>query len=857
MTPLGLSHSYRKEKKATAGSGSLDLARESNHALGTVIYVIDPKETNATFAANLCSNVSGTTTGLTILASSSPGWFTLPSCLRNTLLTTFSSQGTRTVQISSFAVFPPTLTTLTALSAHLGPSATPYVEDPTDGFDANGNMVWAEIWSALPQITTFQLANSNAKGGLPTWLPANLTTLDLTATSISGNIPASMFVNTSTAASFTFMAPHCKLNGPIPNGLFNSWSTASDLQTLYVDLSFNALSSSIPNNLFTPFGGLQLWSFTFILNNNQLTGSLPSLSPANMMSSSAANSPSYTVSLFFNGLTGTIPPTPFGAMPNLTYFGAHSNFLSGSLPSQLFSSWSMPSAGYYSLMLNNNTLNGSVPSTLLTGGLTTNAIITSFFVFLQQNQLTGSIPSDLLYQVDSTRRRDYKALTLTPSEIGANDRARESASVATPSIIIIRLSSITSFEFSDNRLVGPLPLLFTHSFVANALSVGVSFRNNPINGTIPGDFFSGIPDTSRSTGLTLQLRNASLTGTLPAALCTANTYLVLQFPDNALTGPIPGAWSVCNIRTLNIANNPNLAGSIPPSFLNNSLLTSLAAADTSLSGEMPPIGSQLSLLSLESTKIVFCESSSAIASFASLWGGSVCILSNSSACDCKTDYSVCAIDNCPAPVAPSPPTVPPTPTPATCSEKSRPSIDFFCMAGVWTANSTKATTLTIPSGAGTVVVTGNVASTSIVLQGVGTSIEISGCASNLTTILVEVDPSEAETAGKTLQTLISTNSANSNCSDDLSGVNIITKSTSSKCKKISTQKVVLDGGSTLGAYFSVDSSGCKTWWIILISVICSLIVIAVIVLVLLAIFYKPFRNKIRPYSKSRPAVRQL
>ena len=198
-----------------------------------------------------------------------------------------------------------------------------------------------------------------------------------------------------------------------------------------------------------------------------------------------------------------------------------------------------------------------------------------------------------------------------------------------------------------------------------------------------------------------------------------------------------------------------------------------------------------------------------------------------------------------------------TPVAAGCPQNTRPSADFVCINGVWTAPSTVSTpTLNIPSGAGTVFVVGNLSSPSVVIHGIGSTIVVNGSVGALTTITIEFDSNQASNLGgqKVLQILVNTSGSSS--PSDLSLVNVNTKVTSG-CRKVKAEKVTFDGGKTLGAYMSVDSSGCNTWWIILVSVVVAVIVVAAVVLVLLAVFYKPFRLKIRPYSGSAARSRAL
>ena len=191
-------------------------------------------------------------------------------------------------------------------------------------------------------------------------------------------------------------------------------------------------------------------------------------------------------------------------------------------------------------------------------------------------------------------------------------------------------------------------------------------------------------------------------------------------------------------------------------------------------------------------------------------------------------------------------------TPSVCPpEDTRPSADFVCINGLWTATSTVSTpTLNIPFGAGTVVIMGNLTSPNVVFHGIGSTIVVNGSVGTTTTITLEFDSDQTSNlrGQKVLQILVNTSGSSS--SSDLSLLNVNTKVTSG-CRKVKAEKATFDGGKTLGAYMTVDRSGCNTWWIILVSVVVVVIVLAAAAVVLLAVFYKPFREKIRPYSAAR------
>ena len=70
------------------------------------------------------------------------------------------------------------------------------------------------------------------------------------------------------------------------------------------------------------------------------------------------------------------------------------------------------------------------------------------------------------------------------------------------------------------------------------------------------------------------------------------------------------------------------------------------------------------------------------------------------------------------------------------------------------------------------------------------------------------------------------------------------------CKKVSSSQTTSndsEGGYTLGATFRVNSNGCRLWWIVLVSVVGGLIVLAVVVILLVTL--TPLKHIIRPHAK--------
>lgn len=187
---------------------------------------------------------------------------------------------------------------------------------------------------------------------------------------------------------------------------------------------------------------------------------------------------------------------------------------------------------------------------------------------------------------------------------------------------------------------------------------------------------------------------------------------------------------------------------------------------------------------------------------------------------------------------------------STCLINTQPGPQFTCNNGVWMTNVTiNQPTLTIPPGAGNVVIIGAIASQLIVIRDLNTTITLEGCASNLTAISVELTPSQVDRIGKRriFQNLIT--ATNTSCTN-LNLVSVETKVFGGGCKKLNVDTSISTDRRVLSATFSLNTSACNRWWIILAAVLGVLVVLAVAVIVLLVIFNPWAKLQARPYSGS-------
>lgn len=807
---------------------------------------------NESFASLLCAQTHASTAdSLTILSTGAiPSPFVLPSCLRtegSSFLSFTAYPSDRHLIISNFSHLPPNINSLTLLYTILAPVGN-LPSDEYDGFDESGNLAWDEIWAALPNLTQITITSSCLlQGKLPDSLPAGLRVFVAAGTGLRGTIPPTLFANSKASLSMQFSVSGNPISGSIPSGLFDTWNGAQKA-LFFFDLAQCSLTGTIPTDIWQPLHAMNSPNVNIYLHDNRFIGSIPSF-PAGMASKN------FVFLAASNEFSGSLPPS-FISFPMISAVTLDLSFnkFTGSLPAQLFApSWSLSGSPNVALMMSNNQFSGSIPSTFLTGGMVSSAAVTSLLFKLENNLLTGSVPAYLLYRDASRRSQDKKTTELEETDGAENSIFSESTSshtsitTSTGSKAWVITQSV-SILLGSNRLTGSIPAeMFSQSYGITPFSVRLSVTNNPgISGTIPSSFFlgaSGALDAMAVTTLTLDASHTNVFGSPPADFCESRAAISINLSNTKLNGTIPAEWAHgCKFLTISIGNCPDLSTTLPLALFTNSTITSFKANNTPLNGTMPPLSATLTDVDLSSTNIDFCHSDNASLA---VWGTNEhsCLLKYTSTCNCMDSFSsACSVT--------------PTCSAAPCTGPP-PSIEFYCDNGVWTAPTTSAPIFVIPPGVGTVVITGNLTSTSIVIQGFGTSVEIAGCAGNLTTITVELTLAQLEQlkdTSKTLQPLIST--SNQSCSN-LNNVNVIATVKSGGCKKVKAQKVVSDSGSSLGAYFTLDKSGCNTWWIILVSVVCGVVVLAVIALLLLVALYPPFREKIRPFSKGRAAQGDL
>lgn len=736
---------------------------------------------------------------------------------------------------------------------------------------------------------------------------------------LTGSIPdrwISFLDMNSPLTTLSILLDSNRLTGTIPSTMLYGVN-ANGIIALTVTLSNNYFFGNFPDSsLFAPFA-YNSTTFRFLtlkIDNNRLNGTLPAVLFAAGPQSALTN---FQVTATLNSLSGSLPASFLTTLPgvsNLLGLDFEKNALSGTVPSGWVIGANFTKTKTFKLNLASNRLSGTPFADLLV--LPTSTSLVDASILMSGNEFSGSVPSSfcsqcalasdttVLITLDfSSNRLDgafpssllggFNSLT---SQLTVNlNLAKNSLSGAVSPIYAGTSKNISAIvDMSSNRLTG-LPSDVSAGMPGSVRLFSITLDNNPIVGGFQNSIMAGCVVNSDAT-CSVSLVNCSLTGATefspPLFAASASYFLdnnmlsgsIRQSSLNWASGPRSLLISVLNnnltfiefpaslpsgasmtikaannslktlsflgdvnyIRYLDISNNPTLVRTLPDVLFNaSSTLSYFNASHTGLSGTMPnlltPSAPSLATLDMSSTTAIsFCN-----ATFTSSVL-TTCSLLNTTAMDCQDKYPSICFDV----------TVPQAPD-GGCDSSTRPSPDFLCVDGIWTAPTVIATpTLTIPSGATETIVGGNVISETIVFNGLGSTLAVTGCLNNLSTIVVTFTIAELELLKKngSLTQLLITYADYDPLCNNLNSVTITPKVSGSSCKKVKAQKTTSQG--TLSGLFTVDSSGCNTWWI-LVSVIAGLVVLAVVIVILLAIFVPAFRHCCRPFSKRRDDPHKL
>jgi hypothetical protein len=205
------------------------------------------------------------------------------------------------------------------------------------------------------------------------------------------------------------------------------------------------------------------------------------------------------------------------------------------------------------------------------------------------------------------------------------------------------------------------------------------------------------------------------------------------------------------------------------------------------------------------------------------------------------------------PVEPSTVSSPSIPTTEEAPEPGcpppRPSGDFYCIDGHWQSNTpVNDPTIVVPPNAGPVTINGNLTVTdTLVFNGPGSTLVVSGCASITETIRIELTEQELESLLKAQGGTQELVRQGLNCSNDLSALTVSVQGDFG-CKRVKVTNI--GSRSSLTATFSVEEDGCSKKSKILIAIVVPCTIVGVLLIAAL-IGYLVWRSKQAVKSKHK------
>ncbi|CAA7406249.1 unnamed protein product [Spirodela intermedia] len=420
------------------------------------------------------------------------------------------------------------------------------------GVDLSANPGLEVETESPPWVPSFQL-NGLLLGGcalnrrsgrvLPTFLSTqkNLQVLDLSRTSIRGELPAWLFDN---AGEYLYLGGN-KFTGPIPK-----LAGGTERRLSLLDLSENSIRGPLPENMSSLLP--QLYHVNFSRNAfrgsmdsfaqlryvgvldvsyNQLAGEIPAGLTAN-------GSRIRHLNLGHNKLGGSILPRG-SSMRNLKYLILEDNLLTGGISPELSGSPEL-----IILNLRRNQLSGTIPKESF-------ALSQPPVVLLGENKFRGRIP-DVFCRMEGLRILDLSANSLSGAVPGC-------------------LSHVASWRNASKALLDQ-----NYYFSER---VAVEFRTKGKLRVFEND------DLSWFTGVDLSMNQ--LAGAIPAEIGTLAALRSLNISRNHINGEIPVSFQGLEmIESLDLSHN-QLTGRIPHQMARLRHLSVFCVAFNKLRGDIP------------------------------------------------------------------------------------------------------------------------------------------------------------------------------------------------------------------------------------------------------------------------------
>lgn len=552
-------------------------------------------------------------------------------------------------------------------------------------------------------------------------------------------------------------------------------------------------------------------------------------------------------------LSATLDWSALRRMPSLTTLSITNSGYGGTLPPCISSNFTAPNIN--SIDLSGNALSGTIPANFFSCSPTLSTLT------IPLNGLQGTIPWFGFQQ-------------LTWLSLSGNQLTHWPPFDTNPAIPNNGApTKLMKVDVSNNPLVvWPSDADFESMSSLNALLLTclqngpkIAPRTSPITNA-----------TQLSAMASLVLAYCPIIGSLPdmpqpnPIVSQYSAQRSFNFELASISGTIPESWRNYSFYALNLGGNIGINGTLPQlfgfarpdsgatSFASFGRLGYLTLYGTSLSGNwtinqsdyFPGFWDMLARITVrDMTQMNFCSEESGT------WTAKppqlTCDMANTNASLCQEKYSILRCT-----MFPTPPSPPPSQQ-ITCPGPS-PSNQFSCLNGVWTTFAPVTTpSIVVPPNA-QIVVKSDFNASHIDFNGLEGSIVISACPDHLTSISFDLSASDIDTINKkgTLSKLVlsSPNCQNGPNPSSIS-VSVTRNNDKRKCQKVKSSLSSNNESKGLVVLFKTDSSSCNTWWIILVSVLCGVILVAIIVLVLVFTLSTEARECVRPFARRKRALR--
>lgn len=538
---------------------------EENTQEGESFYFMVPDEvtTDAELSSLLCPQLR---TSYTYGWMSTVAQLAIPECLASASnMSSLSLIGAWV--LNSFGHLPPNMS---RIYFHDTKFALNTVNSVKDGFKPDGSLDWVELFEVLPSLGSLIVERGNLRTTLPDTIPVGFELEISDIEGLSGSVPSTLFdrfmdvPSTHSPLSFRLKVNWGRLTGPIPANLFAPLAGKTFSKFSFSIVANLLLTGPLPNPLpdTMVMNGTGDVEFEFALARNRLSGSIP----ANFVVPLLGSGAHVMVDLSGNELTGTYPSAFFQSMSPLRTFSflLHDNQLNGTLPSKMLTATLQPSPSLASIdfAVRYNRLTGTIPEQFFTSTFPTDLFPTPrLSLDFNGNSFTGYV-NPLLIRDRIDRPLFLQQLTLN---VGGGSLSGTLPSSLLSDVFDASASDLyITLDFSRNNLEGTIPDAYAELLGSHAM-VDLRLDHNRFTGSIPAFCSPGTHFSYPYPWYRMFFNNNQLNGTLPEAWnSSCGLYWVDVSSNVQLNGTIPkNLLNNTRIDTFR-ASDTDLTGDLPP-----------------------------------------------------------------------------------------------------------------------------------------------------------------------------------------------------------------------------------------------------------------------------------------------------